>query len=154
MRITLSVVLLVALAKGSLAGELRWPDMEIPVPSQIQRFIAAECLDHQGTSEEGPEACMVAESHAYRAVVMMLMDRDDGGRAAERYRICRGGLGTLGGRFHRRKADCIGHPLGYVWRFEFSRRAALGTGVRIAGAFAELAGPAGSRAGGGDPATR
>jgi hypothetical protein len=77
-------------------------------------------------------------------VVMMLMDERDGALAAERYRACRAGLGAEGGRFHRRRAECLGCSLGYHWRFEFTRRAVVGGQgpvIDFAGTFDHVWGP-------------
>lgn len=104
------------------AGELRWADAEIRLPPDIRRFIAEECRAAQPNPFETWSECVRGESFGYRAVVTMLLDEGDGERAASRYRACQGGLGSLGGRFHRRRADCIGMPLGYLWRFEHSEQ--------------------------------
>lgn len=127
MRTWLSLILIALATQADAVGELRWPNPQIAVPPEVQRFIVAECHYYKATSDETVDACIRGEGYGYRAVVMMLMDEEDGERAAERYRACRAGLGALGGRFHRRRAECIGGSLGYVWRFEFSRRAALGS---------------------------
>ena len=66
---------------------------------------------------------------------MMLSDPETAEEAAERYRVCQAGLGAYGGRFHRRRAGCIGNSLGYRWRFESTRRASIQEaepGVRLA----------------------
>lgn len=107
------------------AGEIRWPDPGIPVPAHVAAYIAAECADGRRSSDEEPRACISGEAYGYRAVVEMLSAADHGAFAAERYRACAAGLGAHGGRFHRRKADCVGAAFGYKWRFEFSERAAL-----------------------------
>jgi hypothetical protein len=86
-------------------------------------FIAIECEQYRGFSEESVEDCMRAEAYGYRAVVTMLGDPEFGDRAAERYRGCAVGLGDFGGRFHRRKAECLSEAYHIVWRYEFSRRA-------------------------------
>lgn len=86
-------------------------------------FIAGECARYRGFSDESVEDCMRAEAYGYRAVVMMLGDPEFGDRAAERYRGCAVGLGDQGGRFHRRKAECLSEAYHIVWRYEFSRRA-------------------------------
>lgn len=112
-----------AMAAPGLACELRWPDPEIRIPGQVRSFIRMECNAARGFGEETVNECVAAEGYAYRAVVTMLTDPVTGDRAVERYRICTGGLGTLGGMFHRRKADCIGMPLRINWRFEFMQEA-------------------------------
>ena len=102
------------------ACEIRWPNAEIAIPTLVREFILSECNRYLGTSEESFEDCITAESYGYRAVVTVLLDAQTGIKAAERYRACAAGLGDFGGRFHRRKAECIGGSLGFVWRFEYS----------------------------------
>lgn len=119
---------LAAIMTLSGGSELRWPDPGIRIPPRVEAFIRDECLRYEGTSGETLSDCIRGERYGYRAVVEMLTDRDTGDRAAGRYRGCAAGLGDFGGRFHRRKAECVGGVFGIVWRFEFSRRAALGTG--------------------------
>lgn len=111
--------------------QIRWPDPEVAVPPLVQSFISAECLSAKGTSEETVDECIQAERYGYRAVVTMLSEEDTAQRAIERYRICSGGLGSLGGKFHRRKAVCIGKPLRYAWQFEFMQKAARQQDIRI-----------------------
>ena len=55
----------------------------------------------------------------------MLMDIEFGERAAERYRSCAAGLGSLGGKFHRRKADCVSRAYCIVWRLEYSEETSI-----------------------------
>ncbi|MES0824251.1 hypothetical protein [Ruegeria sp. SCP11] len=120
------VVLLAAISAASAsAGELAWPDANIPVPSKSETFILSECTKYKGSTEENVEECINGERYGYRAVVMMLTDEAAGERAAERYRACRAGLGDNGGRFHRRRAECIGRSLGIIWRFEVTQKASL-----------------------------
>lgn len=122
----LTVAVLVVAASPCLAfDEFRWPDPDIPVPARVEDFVLAECVEFSGSYEESVDECVRAERFAYRAVVTMLTEAETSARAAERYRICSGGLGRLGGKFHRRKAACIGKPLRIAWRFEFMQKAAL-----------------------------
>lgn len=114
---------------------LSWPDPDIPVPDEVRTFIRAECRAAQGPTAE-PEAeseaaCISAEAYGYRAQVMMLTDENIAETAAERYRVCGGGMGTIGGKYHRRRADCMGIVLEITWRFEFSREAAERTGQHV-----------------------
>lgn len=125
MRFPFAAALLVVGSGTALAGPMKWPDPEIFVPDLVSTFIAAECHEFAGTAEEGIEACIAGESHGYRAVVMMLSDPAIGERAAERYRACRAGLGLQGGRFHRRRAECIGNSFEIHWRFGDTRRASV-----------------------------
>lgn len=126
MRGSLAAGLLMLGAQVAQAGgELRWPDTAIPVPALVHDFILAECVDYAASSEEDIDACVAGERHGYRAVVMMLSDPETAEKAAERYRACRVGLGLHGGRFHRRRADCVGHAFRYIWRFESTSRASL-----------------------------
>lgn len=105
------------------AIEIRWPDADIPVPPLVQSYIVSECHTYKGFSEESVHDCIQGERYGYRAVVMMLNDPEMGEAFAERYRGCAAGLGDLGGRFHRRKAECMSAVYCQLWRFEFSRRA-------------------------------
>lgn len=128
MKLSLATILVAA---GSLTilsgtGVPRWPDLSVPVPPLVRQFILAECQEADGTTEEDFGACVAAESLGYRATVMMLTDRESGEAASERYRACRGGLGTEGGRFHRRRAVCMGYFFGVAWRFEPTQRAEPG----------------------------
>ncbi len=111
---------------GVAAIEIRWPDADIPVPLLVHDYIVAECHSYKGYSEESIHDCILGERYGYRAVVMMLADPKLGDGFAERYRDCAAGLGDLGGRFHRRKAECMSWVLCYVWRFEFTREASNG----------------------------
>lgn len=122
----LSAVTWLTLATGPAAVEIKWPDPNIPVPPLVHDYIVAECHYYKGFSEESVNDCILGERYGYRAVVMMLTDLALGDRFAERYRDCAVGLGDLGGRFHRRKAECMSSVLGYVWRFEFTREASSG----------------------------
>jgi hypothetical protein len=122
---TLGAILLIGGVGPALAGSvMRWPDDEVPVPPLVQSFIIAECLEFAGTTEESVDACVAGERAGYRATVMMLADPATGPAAAERYRACRIGLGREGGRFHRRRAACIGGSFGFHWRLDGSRGAA------------------------------
>jgi hypothetical protein len=114
-----------ALQCSAQTADIRWPNANIPVPSEVSMFIAAECARYRGFSEETVSECAEAESYAYRAVVTMLVDPEYGERAVERYRGCAAGLGDFGGRYHRRKAECISEAYCVVWRYEFSRRASV-----------------------------
>ncbi len=105
------------------AHEIKWPDARIPVPTLVRAYIVAECFEFKDTTEEKIHACIRGEMFGYRAVVMMLSEPATGEEAAERYRACRAGLGNFGGRFHRRRAECIATSFGYRWHFEYSRRA-------------------------------
>ena len=102
--------------------QFKWPDPEIPVPPLVQSYILDECRRYEGFSEESWNECVRGEGFGFRAVVMLLTDPEIGDQMAERYRICGPGLGDLGGRFHRRRAECMSSHLKYVWRFEFTRR--------------------------------
>jgi hypothetical protein len=106
----------------SNACEIRWPDSEINIPPLVQKYIQDECNKYVGTTEESLAKCIDGEEYGYRAVVGMLSDPLIGKTAAQRYRACAAGLGDFGGRFHRRKAECIGSNLNFIWRFEFSLR--------------------------------
>lgn len=125
MRAPLMAALLVVGPSVTSAGEIRWPDEAIPVPNLVHGFIVAECVDYAGTTDEDIDACIAGEWSGYRATVMMLSDPEIGEHAAERYRACRAGLGAHGGRFYRRRAECIGGSFHFVWRFESARRASL-----------------------------
>ena len=107
------------------AEEIKWPDNSILVPHFADAFIGAECLDYAGTTDEDIDACVAGERAGYRATVMMLSDPEIGEKAAARYRACAAGLGMHGGRFYRRRAECIGGSFLYKWRFETTRRASL-----------------------------
>ena len=107
------------------ACELTWADSKLSVPPLVRSFIAQECEAARGMSEETVDECVRAESYGYRAVVTLLTDSVVGERAAARYRVCTGGLGTVGGRFHRNKAECIGLPMGLQWRFEYTEEVNL-----------------------------
>lgn len=122
MSLRLASILSLLLASQAQPGPCKivWPDAEIPVPSLVRDFIASECHRYSGTTEENLDECITAEYYGYRAVVTILADARAGDKAAERYRACAAGLGDFGGRFHRRKAECIGGSLGLVWRFEFT----------------------------------
>ena len=120
-----TLAVLLTILPGSLWAEacvIAWPDVSIPVPPDVTSFISAECYEFRGSSEEDVSSCIRGEKLGYRAVVQMLEDEIDGEVAAERYRACRNGLASEGGRFHRRRAECMGNSLGYIWRFEFTRR--------------------------------
>lgn len=104
---------------------LAWPDPSIPIPDNVRSFIHSECVEFQGWSEETVVECVSREMYGYRAVVTMLTDSKFGERAAERYRGCTAGLGKLGGRFHRRKAECVSTVYKIVWRFEYSEEVFL-----------------------------
>ncbi len=127
----LAVALVFVLAPGAhAASECRivWPNANIPIPAEVSAFIDSECwASRMSDGEEDIASCKQREAYGYRAVIQMLTDPVTGDRAAELYRTCRVGLGTQGGRFHRRRAECIGSSLGYVWRFEFTLRASVET---------------------------
>ncbi|MGQ0567448.1 MAG: hypothetical protein ACT4OK_20615 [Gemmobacter sp.] len=127
MRCFLSLVA-VALLPSPIAAQgctISWPDPEIPIPAEVQAFVVDECRAFDPALDASRHACIRAEEFGYRAVVMMLTDEMSGEIAAERYRACRSGLGAEGGRFHRRRAECMGMTIGRLWRFEFSRRASI-----------------------------
>ena len=109
----------------ALACNLAWPDASIPVPQHVRLFINSECQEFSGWGEETVDECVSRETYGYRAVVTVLMDEELGERAAARYRGCAAGLGRLGGKFHRRKAQCISIALGIKWRFAYSRETSL-----------------------------
>ncbi len=133
MRLSLSLVLgLVAALPAMAGGKPVWPDADIPVPPKVHAYIVAECVDYQSISEETLSECVAGEAYGYRAVVTMLKDPVTGDQSAERYRACRAGLGDYGGRFHRRRAECMGYALGFAWKFEFMERAAAETQTSVA----------------------
>ncbi len=142
---TLLAGCLVALTGGpSGASEIKWPDPTIPVPARVQAFIVAECRAFAAAIGESLEECIDGESYGYRATVEMLRDEAHGEAAAVRYRACQSGPGRDGGRFHRRKADCIGRAFGIVRQFEYTDRAEFRDpdAMRRAGVLPELtAGP-------------
>ena len=102
----------------AVSCELTWASAEIPIPAQVRSFISSECRAARDSSEETVEECISAEGYGYRATVTLLTDPLVGDSAVHRYRVCSGGLSTEGGRFHRRKAECTGLPMGLVWRFD------------------------------------
>lgn len=118
-------------AHDHLYCEIRWPNPDIVVPEKVRAYIAWECGKYAGQSEESVADCIRGERYGYRAVVGMLTDPETGERAAARYRACAAGLGDFGGRFHRRKAECIGGSFGFAWRFEYSRHAAVGDAAEM-----------------------
>lgn len=124
MRLRLASILSMLFASLTPADACRivWPNAEVPVPSLVRDFIWSECNRYLGTTEESLADCITAEYYGFRAVVTILSDAQIGDKAAERYRACAAGLGDFGGKFHRRKAECIGGSLGLVWRFEFTAR--------------------------------
>jgi hypothetical protein len=87
-----------------------------------------------GYSEETVDACIRRERYGYRAVVTLLTDPEDGDLFAERYRKCVVGLGDLGGRFHRRRAECMSAVDKIVWRFEYTQEASGARRIVIADA--------------------
>ena len=111
-------------ASALAAYDLKWPDADIPGPPLVHDYIVRECHNYKGFSEERIQDCILEERYGYRAVVMMLADLKRGDGFAERYRDCAVSLGDLGGRFHRRKAECMSTVARYRWRFEFTREAA------------------------------
>lgn len=119
----LVTILILPLGPASSAGRLWWPDRTIDVPPAVRSFIYAECVDHTPGSAADIGDCINAEMAGYRATVEMLNDPVLGMEAAERYRACAAGLGTVGGGFHRRRAQCIGGSLGIKWRFETAGKA-------------------------------
>lgn len=127
----LAVLIWLASLSSSGAYEIKWPDADIPVPPMIHAYIVTECHTHKGFSEESVQDCIQAERYGYRAVVTMLIDPVRGEEFANRYRMCRAGLGDLGGRFHRRRADCMACVMQIVWRFEFMQRASIGSNTVI-----------------------
>lgn len=127
-----------ATAQSATTCDIRWPDPDISVPPLVHDYVVTECHAYEGFSEESVHDCILAERYGYRAVVMMLTDPDHGDEYAERYRSCAVGLGDLGGRFHRRKAECLSTVFRYVWRFEFTRHAHLEGEGRIRYALSEM----------------
>lgn len=126
MRIDWLVALVsVICAPAASACEIKWPNANISVPSEVHAYIVSECNKYKGFSEETVDSCIRGERYGYRAVVMLLADPADGGKFAELYRSCQVGLGDLGGRFHRRRAECMSTVVRYVWRFEFVQQAAI-----------------------------
>ena len=119
----LAVVFVVLFGSGGMFCTIKWPDNNIAVPHLVLQYIHAECWDYAGTTLETVNECLAAERSGYQATVMMLQDRESGQKAAERYRACAAGLGSFGGRFHRRRAECIGRSFRYIWRFEDTERA-------------------------------
>ncbi len=130
MRCLMTLFLIVTAAPGFALDDVRWPDLGIEIPPRVQTFILAECIETGGTVEETKDECIRAERFGYRAVVTMLKEEETALKSAERYRTCSGGLGSIGGKFHRRKAYCIGKPQGIEWRFEYTQKAALEPGTR------------------------
>lgn len=122
LRLATILSLLVASQAPADVCKIVWPNAEIPIPTLVHDFILSECARYAGTTEESVDDCVTAEGYGYRAVVTILADAQMGEKAAERYRACAAGLGDHGGRFHRRKAECIGGSLGLKWRFEFTAR--------------------------------
>ncbi len=128
MRIFVSLFLFLVLSvspRTLSGGGLMWPDADISIPPEVRSYILSECREFKGFSEETVGECVRGESFGYRAVVMMLTDPVTREKAAERYRACRAGLGRYGGRFHRRKAECIGGTFHITWRFELTQRAGI-----------------------------
>jgi hypothetical protein len=115
------------LASQTAAGacEIKWPNADIPVPPLVHDYIVAECHTYKDFAEENEQDCIRGERFGYQAVVTMLSDPVLGDDFAEQYRDCSAGLGDLGGRFHRRRAECMGSVAMYVWRFEFTQRASV-----------------------------
>lgn len=124
-----ALILLASVGPLAAHSLIKWPDPSVEVPKLVRSYIVRECIAYKGTSEETVDECIQGEAYGYRAVVEMLTKPDTGEEAAERYRACAAGLGDFGGRFHRRKAECIGTAFDYVWRFEFTRRASLSQGM-------------------------
>ncbi len=122
---TLLYVFLISTAYSDVLPGLAWPDPSIPIPDNVNSFIHSECVEFQDWSGETVGECISREMYGYRAVVTMLTDSKFGERAAERYRGCTAGLGKLGGRFHRRKAECVSTAYKVVWRFEYSEEVFL-----------------------------
>lgn len=115
----------VASVADAAGCEVRWPNPDIQVPPLVQSYIAAECELYEGFSEESVQECILGERYGYRAVVAMLSGSEYGEGYAARYRMCATGLGDLGGRFHRRRAECMATVYLFVWRFEFTRQASV-----------------------------
>lgn len=109
------------LAHPLFAGEIRWPNPSIPIPEEVRSYIFSECHEFRDWGEETVDQCVSGELYGYRAVVSMLMDVELGEKAAARYRGCAVGLGNLGGRYHRRKAECISKAFCIIWRYAFSK---------------------------------
>ncbi len=132
MRVWLSIGIM-ALVPGAMQAHsiFRWPDAEIEIPAEVTRFIAVECRAQRRLVEETEDECILGESFGYRAQIALLMDESLGEEAAKRYRICGGGLGSEGARFHRRHADCMGGAFGISWRYEFTRKAELDSESRF-----------------------
>lgn len=118
-------VLMTKSAHSDVVAGINWPDPSIEIPAKVRAFINSECLEYQGWSEETVDDCISREKYGYRAVVSMLIDKEFGERASERYRGCTAGLGKVGGMFHRRKADCLSKAYCVVWRFEYSEETSL-----------------------------
>ena len=118
-------VLMTNFAHSDVVEGINWPDPSIEVPTNVQAFIKSECVEYQGWSEEALDECITREKYGYRAVVSMLIDEEIGERAAERYRGCAAGLGRIGGKFHRRKADCLSRAYCVVWRYELTEETSL-----------------------------
>mgnify|MGYP001812969648 FL=1 len=114
------------------ACKIAWPDANIPIPEEVRAFIGSECHEFHGWSEETLDECISGERYGYCAVVTILMNQELGKKAAERYRGCATGLGRLGGKYHRRKAECVSAALGLRWRFSYSRETSLPS-IRKAG---------------------
>lgn len=128
----LAAVIWLASQTPLFAFDIKWPDADIPVPPMVHAFIVTECDSYKGSSEENVQECISGERYGYRAVVMMLTDPVRGDEFADLYRDCRAGLGDLGGRFHRRRAECMSCVVRYVWQFEFMQRASVdGTTVIV-----------------------
>jgi len=127
-----AAIICLALPNPLYAFEIKWPNAEIVVPPLVQTYIVAECQKYRGYSEESVGECINAERYGYRAVVMMLSEPVLGDRFAEQYRNCRVGVGDLGGRFHRRRAECMGCLMNYVWRFEYMQRADIDSALTVA----------------------
>jgi len=126
-------VALILLASMAPASEckIKWPNPNISVPAEVGHYIVSECHRYRGFAEESVADCIRGERYGYRAVVMLLTDPVDGEKFAERYRGCQVGLGDLGGRFHRRRAECMSTVAEYVWRFEFTREASGGRPIMV-----------------------
>ena len=121
----LATLIVLASPTAANACEIKWPNADIPVPPFVHDYIVAECHTYKGFSEENEQDCVRGERFGYQAVVTMLTDPVRGDHFAEQYRACRAGLGDLGGRFHRRRAECMGSVAMIVWRFEFTQRASI-----------------------------
>ena len=110
-------------ATAASATEIKWPDAAIPIPPAVEAFIVAECRNFGDVNKESLGDCVSGERFGYRAVAMLLIDKDLGELAAERYRACEVALRELHGRYHRTRAECIGETFGITWIFEASRKA-------------------------------